>query len=254
MVYIRPKITYPFPCVSLMETHCRHIQAPILEAILPKLHLNHHTPRAILFAGPRYGGLQLAEYYTDLVYGHLQYLVGHLKLGDDVGQLLLRLVTHTQLQVGSTSPFFQLVYPTYAKWIDSTWITDAWKFAHRAKITVDIESHWTPALVRQGDIAIMDLALTFHLDDHQLKCINTCRLYLQVFTVSDIVTQMETAYFSLPLRGSVIQTGSLTLCGQKYPDLLAPFGLTEKLFLQFFCRGRQIVTPLGHWLCSPPCQ
>jgi hypothetical protein len=52
MQYIRPKITYPFSCVSLTEKQCWHIQAPVLTAILPKLHLNHHTPRAVLFAGP----------------------------------------------------------------------------------------------------------------------------------------------------------------------------------------------------------
>jgi hypothetical protein len=29
MIYIRPKISYPLPCVSLTEQQCRHIQAPI---------------------------------------------------------------------------------------------------------------------------------------------------------------------------------------------------------------------------------
>jgi hypothetical protein len=108
MMYIRPKINYPLPYVSLTETQCRHTQAPILEAILPKLHLNRHTPRAVLFTGPRYGGLSIAENYTDLGFKHLQYLVGHIKIGDDVGQLLFSLITHTHLQVGSTTPFFQL--------------------------------------------------------------------------------------------------------------------------------------------------
>jgi hypothetical protein len=188
MMYIRPKLNYPTPCVSLTEAQCHHIQAPILEAILPKLHLNRHTPRVVLFASPRYGGLNIPENYTDLGYGHLQYLVGHIKLGDDVGQLILSLITHTQLQVGSMTPFFQLQYSTYTKWIDSTWITDCWKFSQRAKITVDIESQWVRLLSQEGDIALMDLALTFNLDSYQLQCVNTCRLYLQVLLVSDITT------------------------------------------------------------------
>jgi hypothetical protein len=61
MQYIRPKITYPFPCVSLTQAQCRYIQAPVLEAILPKLHLNRHTPHAILFNGPRFDGIGLPE-------------------------------------------------------------------------------------------------------------------------------------------------------------------------------------------------
>ena len=72
MQYIRPKINYPFPCVSLTETECRRIQAPILEALLPKLHLNRHTSRAVLFAGPRSGGLGHPEKYTIPGIGNLQ--------------------------------------------------------------------------------------------------------------------------------------------------------------------------------------
>jgi hypothetical protein len=62
----------------------------------------------------------LAENYANLGYGHLQYMMGHIKMMDDVGDMLLSLVTHTQLQVGASTPFFQLDYPIYAKWIDST--------------------------------------------------------------------------------------------------------------------------------------
>jgi hypothetical protein len=109
--------------------------------VLPRLHLNRHTPRVVLFAGPRYGGLGLSENYTDLGIGHLQYLVGHIKMGDEVGQLLLSLITHTQMQVGSVTPFFKLAYPRYVKWIDSTWIMDVWKFTNQAKVVIDVEKH-----------------------------------------------------------------------------------------------------------------
>jgi len=87
-----------------------------------KLRLNRHTPRAVLFAGPRYGGFNLAENYTDVGYGHLQYMVGHLKMADEVGQMIPSLISHTQLQVGSIQP--TLPYPTYHSLIDNTWITD----------------------------------------------------------------------------------------------------------------------------------
>jgi hypothetical protein len=33
--------------------------------------------------GPHYSGLNIAENYTDLGYGHLQYMVGHLKMEDE---------------------------------------------------------------------------------------------------------------------------------------------------------------------------
>jgi len=115
MIYIRPKISYPLPCVSLTEQQCRHIQAPILEAILPKLHLNHHSPRAVLFASSRYRGIGLAENYADFGFCHLQYMIGHLKMQDDVGVMLLSLITHTQLQVVLLHPFLSAGIPTLCK-------------------------------------------------------------------------------------------------------------------------------------------
>jgi hypothetical protein len=251
MMYIRPKINYPNPCVSLTETQCHYIQAPILEAILPKLHLNRHTPRAVLFAGPKYGGLNIPENYTDLGYGHLQYLGGHIKLGADVGQLLLSLSTHTQLQVGSTTPFFQLQYPLYAKWIDSTWITDCWEFAHHAHITVDIESQWVPLLSRQGDIALMDMALTFNFDAYQLRCVNTCRLYLQVISVSDIVNARGDKLLPSTLSGEKDQHHVSSLMWPNIPRPSESFWTIWRIFLQHFTRGRKLMTSLGAWQCHP---
>jgi hypothetical protein len=140
--------------MSLTEQQCQYIQAPVLEAILPKLRLNRHSPWAVLFASPRYGGIGLAENYADFGYGHLQYMMGHLKMKDDVGAMLLCLITHTHLQVGSTTPFFRLAYPADAKWIDSTWVTDLWKFTHRTRIQIEIKHQWTPTLTRQHDAVI----------------------------------------------------------------------------------------------------
>jgi hypothetical protein len=49
---------------------------------------------------------------------------------------------------------------------------------HRAGIMVELENPWVPSLLHHGDIALMDLALTFDFDAYQLQCINTCHLFL----------------------------------------------------------------------------
>ncbi len=55
MQYLRPRLTYPLPCSALTQHQCRQIQAPALAALLPKLHLNRHTPHAVLFGELRFG-------------------------------------------------------------------------------------------------------------------------------------------------------------------------------------------------------
>jgi len=251
MQYIRPKITYPFPCVSLTEKQCRHIQAPVLAAVLPRLPLNWHTPRAVLFAGPRYGGLGLSENYTDLGIGHLQYLVGHIKMGDEVGQLLLSSITHTQLQVGSVTPFFKLAYPRYVKWIDSTWIMDVWKFTNQAKVVIDVEKHWLPCLPCKHDAALMDLALTFNLNADQLKSINLCRLYLQVITVSNITNATGDRLLASAMAGFRDNQRSSTLLWPDIPQPPSSHWNTWRVFLQFFSKGSNLKQALGPWENRP---
>jgi hypothetical protein len=113
-LYLRPKLTYPLPCCTLTPEQCRYIQAPALAALLPKLHLNRRTPQAILFAGPRYGGLNLPNLYTDQSIGQLTYLLGHLRLNDNIAKQIKCNLSHLQLQVGSSTPLFNLHYPKYS--------------------------------------------------------------------------------------------------------------------------------------------
>jgi hypothetical protein len=80
MQYIRPSLTYPLPCTTLSQQQCRWIQAAVLETILPKMHLNRHTPHAVLFAGLWYGGVKFRDKYTDMGYGQLCLFIGHLNL------------------------------------------------------------------------------------------------------------------------------------------------------------------------------
>jgi hypothetical protein len=127
MQYIRPRLTYPLLCSSLTQQQCRHIQAPALAALLPKMHLNQHTPHAVLFGEPHYGGLNLPDLYTDQGFGQLRLLLGHLRLRDDIGQLILIAISHLQLRVGSAKPFFALPYPHYVKWLEKNWLTSIWK-------------------------------------------------------------------------------------------------------------------------------
>jgi hypothetical protein len=54
------------------------------------------------------------------------------------------------------------------------------------KATVAITGLWDPIKARQGDTALMDEFLKQDMTDSQLKYVNRCRIYLQVFHVSDI--------------------------------------------------------------------
>jgi hypothetical protein len=83
--------------------------------LLPKLHLNRHTPRAVLFGGLKYGGLDLPELYTDQGFGQLRLLIGHLKLRDEVGLQILCFLSELQLFIGTIKPVFTLPFSLYGR-------------------------------------------------------------------------------------------------------------------------------------------
>ncbi len=178
MQYLQPKITYPLPCSSLSQKQCQYVQAPALTALLPKLHVNRHTAHVILFGEYRYSGLGIPDLYTDQGYGQLKLLIGHLKLGDEIGQLILIAISHLQLHICSRSPFFVCPYPLYAKWVENNWLTSIWKHMHQLNIKGEVEHHWTPKRARQQDVILMDEILKYNFTPTQIRQINYCRLFV----------------------------------------------------------------------------
>jgi hypothetical protein len=54
------------------------------------------------------------------------------------------------------------------------------------KSTMAITGLWAPTKARQGDTALMNEFLKQDMTDAQMKGVNRCRIYLQVFHISDI--------------------------------------------------------------------
>lgn len=131
MHYLQPKLIYPLPCSSLTQKQCQHVQAPALAALIPKLHANGHIAHVIIFGEQRYGGLSLPNLYTDQGYGQLKLLIGHIKLGDNIGNLIFIAMSHLQLHMGSETPFFDCSYPTNSKWVEHNWLISIWKHLHQ---------------------------------------------------------------------------------------------------------------------------
>jgi hypothetical protein len=67
------------------------------------------------------------------------------------------------------------------------WITEVWEHLQTCKVKVEIDGLWQPTGNRVHDIAIMEsLIASGRFTNKELKEINYCRIYLQVFLLSDI--------------------------------------------------------------------
>jgi hypothetical protein len=87
-VYILPKLGYPLPALTFTEAECHTIQSPTLMALLPKIQLNRHTARSIVFGSIRYGGLGIKSQYSIQSLGQLTLFVGHGRAQDKTSHLL----------------------------------------------------------------------------------------------------------------------------------------------------------------------
>ncbi len=251
MQYLRPRLIYPLPCSSVTQQQCRHIQAPALAALLPKLHLNRHTSHAVIFGELRYGGLGFPDLYTDQGYGQLKLLVGHLKLKDDIGDLILIAISHLQLHTGSGDPFFSLPYPHFSRWIDQNWLTSIWKHTHQIHIKVEVEKHWIPTLAREHDNFLMEIFQAHNFSPSQLRQLNHCRLFLQVITISDIATADGKRILPSALQGIRASDRSSSLQWPRQESPPKPVWDLWRLALSHFSTQSRLNQSLGRWVNKP---
>jgi len=127
--------------------------------------------------------------HLDTVQGvdKLNLFLGHLRLNDDTGLLLKIDLTYVQLVSGLSKFVFNQRYKRYS-WIEWGWATSLWKFISTTQMTFDYPDMWLPTAAREGDIFLMEFFVSQRLTPTVLTQLNACCFYLQVITLSDIVS------------------------------------------------------------------
>jgi hypothetical protein len=247
LVFPPAQLTFCLGALFLQEKECNLIQGPALRATLSKLHLNRNTARAIIFGPQRYGGLNLPNLYTSQGIRQLTLLIGHIRIGDDTGSLMLIDLSHLQLQVGSSTLFLSLPYHKNVKWIDSGWLPSIWQFLNRAQLKIFIRKAYIPRTQRVHDIALMDFFLSLKYLPAVLRILNACRLYLQVIIVSDITTASGEEIEDDIKRGRqmIDRESRLHWPTQQRPPRQAWKQWQEAL--KYLGNGPKLKQPLGDW-------
>jgi hypothetical protein len=110
--------------------------------------MNQHTARSIIFGPLEYGGITLPHLFALQSLSQLNLIIGHLRMQDKTGTLILILMSHLQLLVGFSTSFLHLPFPKYAKWLDHGWLLLVWQVLHRVKIKVMVRDQWLPTMHR----------------------------------------------------------------------------------------------------------
>jgi hypothetical protein len=246
-VYLLPKLGYPLPALTFTEAQCYTLQSPTLLALLPKLQLNRHIARSIVFGSIKYGGLGLKSLYLIQSLGQLTLFVGHIRAQDKTSRLLHISLSYLQLAVGSEVNVLSLSPCTYKNWIDSCWLVSFWNFLHKAQLLITTTKHWLPKLVREHDKVLMDYFIALGYSTHILGALNRCRIYLQVITLSDIVSADGSCIIPDIFHGLPLLDRCSTLkwpCQQRPPN--TDWGIWQSALRPLQPRNK-LFHPLGKW-------
>jgi hypothetical protein len=86
--YFIPRLGFSLLAMTFTEQQCAKIQAPALQAFLPKCHLNRYAAHSILFGPPKYGVLDLPNVYALQCVDQLSLFLGCLRAQDKTSHLI----------------------------------------------------------------------------------------------------------------------------------------------------------------------
>jgi hypothetical protein len=135
--------------------------------------------------------------------------------------------------------------------MEHNWLTSIWKLTNQLQILVEVEKHWTLLPARTNDRFLMDQIIKYNFSPLQLRHINYCRLFLQVFLLSDFTTADGQKILPYIIKGfqPVDRKSGLHWPRQELPpeQAWAPW----RLALEHLSPGTKLVPPLRPWLRPP---
>jgi hypothetical protein len=181
-------IGYGTSATSLSYQDCDNMQKPVVNSKFPKMGISRKSARAVMFGTFQHGGLGLDHLATFQLYGQLQYLIGSIRCNDMTGQLARMMLEFAKLECGCIGNVFEQNYEGYhGTIIAKNWIKEIWSYVQLYDSKIQINGLWTPKSGREGDTSIMERITAPEIfTTRELQEINRCRLYLQVFFLSDI--------------------------------------------------------------------
>ena len=185
-VFLR-KLMYPLIGHTCEDDDLQSLQKTIDNEVLHILGLNEHFPRAVLRAPLLLGGMGCVTVHGQHVIDKLILMVHHFREDGRIKETLLASMGITQIECGSSRPFFDLEADEWQHLVTKTWITHIWGACQPRGIAIKFHTDvfWVPKPVREHDVCIMDVASQMY-SGQKLYQINMCRIALQVTWLSDI--------------------------------------------------------------------
>ena len=128
-MYYIPKVGYPLSLTKFTKKECEDIQSQFYQYAPPKMGLNRHTPKALLFGPLQLGGFNLHDIYPDQIIRHVTKISQHIRRNDSVGKAFTSNLRVFEILLGSNKPLMKKNPWNYPYVDRSTTIFYLWKWA-----------------------------------------------------------------------------------------------------------------------------
>lgn len=202
---LMPALLYSLPATTLTEVECTKIMAPMKEKILPKMRVVRTISNSVLFGPLRYQGLGLLHLHTFQCTTHISMLMKFFGTATDIGIILNHSLEALNMETGLDGNPFQYNYKIFKECVALGWFKHLWEFVTANNIKLHRCTHVpTPIHLlpqRDNDTLVMKILVDNGYKGNLLRVLNSCRLYLKVRWLSDIVTADGVNLIRLTLKG-----------------------------------------------------
>ena len=204
MIYVFrycPAIFYCIPVTYFTHNQCDSIQSLFMNVLLPKLRINWHVKRAVVWGNMKYGGLKLKHMATEQTAKTIEYLVGHVWAETPTGLIFLTTCETYQLLLGIQAPFFTADPALYLHQVPArtSKITFIWEELHQYDSFLVLWEMWTleSKATKCNMDTIIDAKTTYRgtvkcIRDETLRLVNACILWLCALHVKDLLDDENT--------------------------------------------------------------
>jgi len=242
-----PALQYLLGAGVLSEQQCKSLLVPAMSTLLNKMGVVRSVNREVVHGPILYGGFALPNLYTLQGYHKVQMMLGHVRKKDTTGDLIIITLATAQQEIGVSQPILSLPFSKFQNLLSHSWLKEVWRFVSSISGSFRMHSTWTPPLLYENDINIMETVMKWDISDATRSTINTCRLYCKVYIVGELYES----------NGKRMKKNILNMFKELYHDDKFPVMILPKVFketwtyaLQKFCNEYPSASKLGALLHS----
>lgn len=181
-------IMHSLPACSLNRKECKRLEIILYDYLLPKLGLSKKFPLVYRYASIKFQGLGLLQIYVHIIVEKLKFFLTHMPQKIQLGLTFQASLETVQIETGSTQQFLSVSFYQYGFLTPISWMSTLWEGVSWYALQVSPGS-WNLRPPRRNDFSLMDSIIQDHsFTKEEILSVNRCRLSLQVFWLSDIIT------------------------------------------------------------------